>query len=85
MWVQAIVGCVLVALGMMIAMGLVRLAANLVVMLIAIGACGFVLVQITSGVWIGWFEVVTRSLGSGLLAALLSLPVLPFSGFRHRG
>ena len=84
MWVQAIVGCVLVAVGMMIAMGLVRLAANLVVMLIAIGACGFVLIQITNGVWTGWFEIATRSFGSGLLAALLSLPVLPFSGFRHR-
>ncbi len=84
MLLQAIVGCLLVAVGMMIAMGLVRLAANLVVFLIAVGACGFVLIQITSGEWSAWPDVLLRSLGCGLVAALLSLPVLPFSGFRRR-
>ncbi|NOY82053.1 MAG: hypothetical protein GXP31_13740 [Kiritimatiellaeota bacterium] len=84
MWVQAIVGCLLVAVGMMISVGLVRLAANLVVVLIGVGACGFVLFQITSGEWTAWPDVLLRSLGCGVIAALLSLPALPFSRFRRR-
>ena len=81
MFAQIAVGCVITFLGMMIALGLVRLAANLVIMLIALSACGLVVYSIFNGLWTGWLDIVWRSAATGFGSALLSIPVLPFSGF----
>lgn len=79
--VQCIVGCGLVALGMMMAFGLVRMAANLLIGAIGLTAFGAVIYCVLDGTWVGWPDVALGSLGTGFLAALLSLPALPFSSF----
>lgn len=79
-----IVACVLVLFGMMIALGLVRLAANLVIFLICALSVAFALHQIQTGLWFAWQDIVIRSLMTGGLAALLTLPVLPLSSFVRR-
>lgn len=82
--VQCLAGAGLVLVGMVVALGLVRLAANLYIALVAVGAVGVVVYAIFSGDWLDWSQIVPRSLGVGLLAAAASLPALPFSGFRKR-
>jgi len=83
-WIKALAGCGFVLLGMMLAFGLVRLAANLVVLCVLLGACGFVLYEVSTGAWPTWPEVILRGLITGAGAALLCLPVLPFSGFYRK-
>ena len=78
---QYIVACILVIFGMVVALGLVRLAANLVILIIGGAACLFVVYSIAEGIWIGWFEICWHALATGGAVALLSLPVLPFSSF----
>ena len=78
------VACGLVIIGALIAFGLVRIAADLTIVLIISGTCGVMCYQITSGVWVEWVEIGWRSLAGGGIAALLALPVLPFSSFRRR-
>lgn len=82
--VQSVVGCLAAVVGMMIVMGMVRLAANLVIVLLALAACGVVVHSIQQALWNGWGEIVWASLATGALTALLSLPVLPFSSFRRK-
>jgi hypothetical protein len=82
--VQCLVGAILVLLGMFMALGLVRVAANLFVALVALAAVGFVGHAIFTGDWLSWGQIVPRSLGIGVLAALASLPALPFSSFLKR-
>jgi hypothetical protein len=77
-------GVALVLLGMLMVLGLVRLAANLFIALVAVGAAVFVGYAVFSGQWLTWTQVVPRSLGVGILAALASLPALPFSSFLRR-
>ena len=81
---QCVVGCVLVAVGMMIAFGLVRIAANLLIGVIGLAAFGGVVYFVQTGAWVGWPDVALGSLGIGFGAALLSLPALPFSSFYKR-
>ena len=81
MLVQCIAACVVVFVAMMITLGLVRLAAKLVFGLLIMVACAFTVYSIRAGFWIGWFEVLWGGLASGVLAALLSLPIMPFTGF----
>ncbi len=78
---QTAVGCILVIVGMFIAFGLTRLAANAVIAFIAILACAAVGFQIYEQQWTGWTNILLRSLISGGVAGLLCLPVLPFSSF----
>ncbi len=78
---QCLAGGALVVLGMLVAYGLARLAANLFIALIALGAVFGAVLAILNGAWVGWFEILWRSFGLGLLAALVSLPALPFSSF----
>ena len=80
---ECLLGCAAVLVGMFVALGLARLAANLVIIIIAIAACLYATYSISHGHWFGWFEIVFRSFATGGLAALLSLPVLPFSSFRR--
>jgi hypothetical protein len=64
---------------------LARLAANLFIALVASTAVGGAVFAILNGHWIGWTEIVSRGLGVGVVAALLSLPALPFSSFhKHK-
>jgi len=84
MLVECVVACVLVVLGMTISLGLVRLAADLVILIVTISACWFALASVSSGVWAGWADVAWRSLATGAIAALLTLPVLPFSSFHRK-
>jgi len=81
---QCLAGCALAVVGMFLAMGMVRLAANLVVVVIMLGTCGFVVMHIAEGIWTDWTSVCVYSLLTGAGGALLSLPVLPFSGFRRK-
>ena len=81
---QCVVACLLVALGMMMGLGLVRIAANTVMLLLALGACYVAIFSILDGAWQGWLEIAARSLATGGIAALLCLPVLPFSGLNLR-
>lgn len=78
---QLLVACALVAVGMFLAFGLVRVAANLVIF--AVMLFGFLVAgrNISHGTWSSWPEIVLGSLACGFVAALLSLPALPFSSF----
>jgi hypothetical protein len=78
---EILVACAIVAIGMLLAFALVRLAANLVIL--AVMLFGFVVVirNISQGTWSTWPEIVLGSLLCGFVAALLSLPALPFSSF----
>lgn len=84
MWKELLAGCLLAALGMLLALGLIRLAANAVIILVMVATCGYVIHQISFGVWTGWGEICLYSLLSGGAGGLLTLPVLPFSGFHRR-
>ena len=79
MLVQCLIGCLVAVLGMLLLFGLVRFVANAVIMLVALSACGFVIYSIATGIWAGWSQTIVCSLATGAGAALLSLPVLPFS------
>ncbi len=81
---QCLVGAVLVLVGMSLALGLVRLAANAFIVVVAVAAVFFTGHAILSGEWMAWGQIVPRSLGVGVLAALVCLPALPFSSFRRR-
>jgi hypothetical protein len=80
-FIQSIVGCLLAGIGMTLAIGLVRVAANLVVIIIGLGTCLLVVSQIANQTWLSWPDVCIYALLSGAGAALLTLPVLPFSSF----
>jgi|GEM_PF-2803093 len=82
--VQCLAGAGLALVGMIVALGLVRLAANLFIALVAVGAVGVVVHAILSGEWLAWSQIIPRSLGVGVLGALAGLPALPFSSFRKR-
>jgi len=81
---QALVACALVALGMMLAFGLVRLAANFVILVIMLCGFGVAVRNVLQQAWVGWPEIILGSLLCGFVAALLSLPALPFSSFYKR-
>ena len=82
--IEYVVACAVVAVGMMLGFGLVRVAANFVIL--AIMLFGFVLAirNIQQGAWVGWPDILLGSLAAGFIAALLSLPALPFSSFYKR-
>ena len=84
MLAQSVVAVILVLLGMMMGLGLVRLAANAVVMLLGVAACFYAAYCMSVGEWDGWLDMIWRSLCTGGVAALLCLPVLPFSSFHKR-
>lgn len=80
-----IASALLALLGMVVAFGMVRLAANLLIFLLGLGACAFVLYSVLSGEWSDWPTVCTGGFVTGLCAALLCLPALPFSNFYRKG
>lgn len=71
--------CAVVGMGLCFV--LVRLAANAVIVLIALGVCGFVVSNVLSGEWTDWPTACLHSVAAGIVGALLSLPALPFSSF----
>jgi hypothetical protein len=82
---QCLAGGALVLVGMLVILGLARLAANLFIALVAVSAVVGAAFAILNGHWVGWEQVIPRSLGLGVVAALLSLPALPFSSFhKHK-
>lgn len=81
---QCLAGGALVLVGMLAALGLARLAANLFIVLVAAAAVLGAVYAILNGTWHGWPDLVSRSLGLGVVAALLSLPALPFSSFHGK-
>jgi hypothetical protein len=81
---QCLAGGALVLVGMLVALGLARLAANLFIALVACAAVAGAVFAILNGYWVGWSGLVSRSLLLGVVAALLCLPALPFSSF-HGG
>jgi hypothetical protein len=82
--IEYVVACALVALGMMLAFGLVRMAANLVIFAILLFGFGIVIRNIHQGAWVGWADIILGSVATGFVSALLSLPALPFSSFYKR-
>ncbi len=84
MLAQSLVGCFLAVVGMLLALGLARLAANIVIFGIGVCTCALVVYQIVNNVWIGWPNICVYSLMSGGIGALLTLPVFPFSSFGKR-
>lgn len=83
MIVQIMVAVVLVLFAMLLSIRLVRIAANLVVILLCGCGCGFAVFHILEGIWNGWRQVVVYSLATGVAVAMLSLPVLPFCRFKE--
>ena len=81
---EYVVACAIVAVGMMLAFGLVRMAANLVILGIMLFGFGLAIRNVYMGAWIGWAEIALGSLAAGFVSALLSLPALPFSSFYKR-
>ena len=81
---ECLAGGALVLVGMLVALGLVRLAANLFMVLVAAGAVVGAVYAVLNGYWSGWDQVIPRSLGLGVVAALLCLPALPFSSFHGK-
>ncbi len=71
----------MVLVAMAVVLGLARLAANVYIVLVAIAAVGGAAAAILNGRWVGWSDLVSHSLAFGAVAALLSLPALPFSSF----
>ena len=78
---QCLAGGALVLVGMLVTLGLARLAANLFIVIVAVAAVAGAGFATFNGHWIGWEQVIPRSLGLGVVAALLCLPALPFSSF----
>ena len=83
MIVECIVAVVLVLIGMLFMIRMVRWAANLVIILVCGGGCGFVVFNILEKQWRGWEQIVVYSLATGVAAAMLTLPALPFSKFKR--
>jgi hypothetical protein len=81
---QCLAGGALVLAGMLLALGLARLAANVFIALVAVVAVGAAVFAILNGQWVGWGDTVWHSLALGLLAALFCLPALPFSSFHNK-
>ena len=81
MLLECTVGCVLALLGFLLGIGLIRLAATVVVVLVGFLSCTVVVYQVTTLAWDGWGEIVGGALLVGLAGALASLPVLPFTAF----
>ena len=84
MLIQCIAGCAIVLVTLLLVLGLVRLAADLALLLLAISGCVFVAYNISFGLWLGWDDVLWQSLATGGATGLLSLPILPFSSL-YRG
>ena len=84
MAVEIGVALLLVLVAFILGIGLVRLAATLVICLVAAGACAFVIYQVGYGLWQGWREIIPGALATGFGAALLCLPALPFSSFYRK-
>jgi hypothetical protein len=83
MVLEALVAVLVVLLTMLVAIRLVRVAANLLIILVCGGACGFAAFNILDGLWEGWSQIVVYSAATGAVAAMLCLPALPFSKFRR--
>jgi len=81
MWLQAVVGCVIALLAMLITFGLVRVMADLVIVMVLLTGFGLVIYNIINEVWVDWVEISLGALATGVAVALLSLPALPFSSF----
>ncbi len=84
MLLQCIVGVILAIIGMFVAFGMVRWAANVLILVLCGGACTFVVYQIFHEQWTGWPDICVYALLSGGVAAILSLPALPFSSLQKR-
>lgn len=82
MIVECIVAVVLVLVAMVLMIRMVRWAANLVIILVCGGGCGFVVFNILEKQWVGWEQITVYSLATGVAAAMLTLPALPFSKFK---
>ena len=78
---ECVVAGVLVVVGMLLALWLTRIAADMVILLASGIALALAVYHVRAGLWVGWPMVVARSLITGGVAALLCLPVLPFSSF----
>ncbi|MDT8391446.1 MAG: hypothetical protein RRC34_13160 [Lentisphaeria bacterium] len=82
MVVECMVSVVLVLAAMLLMIRMVRWAANVVIILVCGGGCGFVVFNILERQWRGWEQIIVYSLATGVAAAMLTLPALPFSKFK---
>jgi hypothetical protein len=66
-------------------LALVQKLADLAIILVVIGAMGFICYGIYAGAVTTWPEVLLASLGLGAASAVVSVPLIPFSSrFRER-
>ncbi|MFO7820618.1 MAG: hypothetical protein R6V56_00950 [Lentisphaeria bacterium] len=78
---QTATGAAVVFLAMYVAIRLIRFAASFCLAVLLVGACIFAVVQIVSGQWTDWPAILFYSAITGFTAALLALPLLPFTHF----
>ena len=81
---QCLAAAAIVLIVMYLALRFVRFAAAVCMILIYLVAIGFSVFSIVTGEWADWPTIVAYSILTGFLAALLSLPVLPFSNLGRR-
>lgn len=81
---ECLFGIGLMLLGLLLGIGLIRLTAAAVLALIALAAAGFVVYSVQAGDWQGWFDIGWHAAVTGLVAAVASLPVLPYTPFFNR-
>lgn len=83
MILKLIIGTVVVLVCMYLVVRLVKYAAVCLMGMIFAGACIYAVIRIYSGDWSEWPELLGQCALTGLVAALLVLPVLPFTNFNR--
>ena len=78
---QSLASIILVLAAMYLGIRLVMVAARLCLVLLLVGGCVFAVAQIVSNQWGDWPAVISYSALTGFTAALLSIPLLPFTRF----
>ncbi|MFA4945503.1 MAG: hypothetical protein WC789_12475 [Lentisphaeria bacterium] len=74
----------LMTIGLLLGLGLVRIAALAAFALIVVAAVAFVIFSVLAGDWSGWFGIGWRALATGLGAAVVSIPLLPYTPFFNK-
>lgn len=83
MVLKLIIGMIVVVICMYAVIRLVKYAAVCFIGMLFAGACIYVAVRIYSGDWSEWPALLGQCALTGLVAALLSLPVVPFTDFNR--
>jgi len=80
---QCAVGAIVVLATMLVTIRLFRYAAHLFQALLCLGGCGYVAYNVLAGTWTRWETIAVQSIVTGVVVAVLSLPLLPFTKSRE--